>query len=197
MTQLWSPSSWRNLPMTHLPEYPDPEALEAAIRRVSSLPPLVTTWEVLRLKERLAKAARGEMFLLQGGDCSESFAECANDVLSTKLKILLQMGVILMHGGRKGVIHVARLAGQYAKPRSADAETRGGVSLPSYRGDLVNRCEFTPEARRPDPANIPMAYERAALTLNFLRSLTGSGFADLRQADNWDLRFARRSPHAE
>jgi len=161
------------------------------------LPPIVTSWEIEALKDKLAAAQRGEAFLLQGGDCAESQTECTSDNIVQKLKILLQMSLVMLVGMKKPIIRVGRMAGQYAKPRSADFEERNGVSLPSYRGDIVNRLPFTAEDREPDPALMLRGYERAALTLNFVRSLVDGGFADLHHPENWDLKFVGDSPMAE
>ena len=161
---------------------------------LSRLPPIVVSWEIEALRERLAEAQRGQAFLLQGGDCAETFADCESDQIAKKLKILLQMSLVLLHGLKKPIIRVGRMAGQYAKPRSADTETRDGVTLPSYRGDLVNRPEFTAEAREPDPELLLRGYERAALTLNFVRALVDGGFADLHHPEYWDLGFVNHSP---
>ncbi len=193
----WHPASWQSRVATQQPIYRDPAKLEDAIAQLSRLPPLVTSWEIEALKAKLAAAQRGEAFLLQGGDCAESFEDCASDVIVRKLKILLQMSLVLAMGLRKPVIRVGRMAGQYAKPRSADFETRDGVSLPSYRGDLVNRLPFTAEDREPDPMLMLRGYERASLTLNFVRSLVDGGFADLHHPENWDLGFVGDSPLAE
>jgi 3-deoxy-7-phosphoheptulonate synthase len=192
----WSPVSWQEKPALQQPNYPDPAAVEAVVRELARLPPLVTSWEIENLKEQLAGAARGECFLLQGGDCAESFEDCVSDSITSKLKILLQMSLVLLHGTRRRMIRVGRFAGQYAKPRSEDLETRDGVTLPSYRGDLVNRLEFTPAARRPDPQRLLRGYERSALTLNFIRSLVDAGFADLHHPEYWDLAFVEHSPLA-
>src|SRR5690606_19867957 len=146
------------------PAYPDPSAVARVVEHMARLPPLVTSWEVEALKHQLAEAARGEAFLLQGGDCAESFDDCASDTITSKLKILLQMSLILVHGTRKKIIRVGRIAGQYAKPRSADTERRGDDVLPAYRGDVVNRAGFTPEERTPDPELLLRGYERSALT---------------------------------
>jgi 3-deoxy-7-phosphoheptulonate synthase len=162
--------------------------------RLSSLPPLVTSWEILALKEQLAAAAHGECFVLQGGDCCERFDECTSEIIVSKLKILLQMALILVHGSRRRVVRVGRFGGQYAKPRSALLETRGGQSLPSYRGDLINSIEFTAAAREPDPERLVRGYGRAALTLNFIRALDSGGFADLHRPHQWDLTFASETP---
>ncbi|MCA9711051.1 MAG: 3-deoxy-7-phosphoheptulonate synthase, partial [Myxococcales bacterium] len=155
----------------------------------------VTSWEIEALKERLAQAARGEAFLLQGGDCAESFDDCAPNAIATKFKILLQMSLLLVHATRKPVIRVGRIAGQYAKPRSSATEERDGVTLPSYRGDIVNRSPFSPEDRTPDPTLLLRGYERAALTLNFVRALADGGFADLHHPELWDVSFAQGTEH--
>ncbi|MDW8479929.1 MAG: 3-deoxy-7-phosphoheptulonate synthase class II [Xanthomonadales bacterium] len=189
----WRPDSWRGRPALQQPAYPDPEALEAALARLRRLPPLVTSWEILALRERLAEAEEGRCFLLQGGDCAESFAECDSATIAARLKVLLQMSLVLVHGLRLPVVRVGRFAGQYAKPRSAEQETRGGVSLPSYRGDIVNGPEFTPEARRPDPARLLEAHARSAMTMNFVRALVDGGFADLHHPEYWDLDWVRHS----
>jgi 3-deoxy-7-phosphoheptulonate synthase len=157
----------------------------------------VTSWEVETLKGNLARAARGEMFLLQGGDCAESFADCEPAAITSKLKILLQMSLVLVHGTRKPVIRVGRMAGQYAKPRSIDLESRDGQRLPSYRGDLVNQPGFTESERTPDPTLMLRGYERAALTLNFIRALADGGFADLHHPEYWNLSFIKQAGLAE
>ncbi len=193
----WSPTSWQAMPALQQPVYPDAARLEEALRELSSLPPLVTSWEIERLKTQLAEAARGERFLLQGGDCAESFDDCTSDAIANKLKILLQMSLVLVHGARRRVIRVGRFAGQYAKPRSEDMETRGEVSLPAYRGDLINRAPYTVADRTPDPALLLRGYERAGLTINFIRSLIEGGFADLHHPEYWNLAWVKHSPHAE
>ena len=192
----WHPASWQTRQVSQQPLYKDPARLEAALAELARLPPLVTSWEVEELKAKLARAQRGEAFLLQGGDCAESFDECRSENVVQKLKILLQMSLVLMVGLKKPVIRVGRMAGQYAKPRSANEEVRGGKALPSYRGDLVNRSAFVAEDREPDPALMLRGYERAALTLNFVRSLIDGGFADLHHPENWDLDFVGESPMA-
>jgi 3-deoxy-7-phosphoheptulonate synthase len=193
----WTPSSWEAKPASQQPVYSDPEALRRVQARLSRLPPLVTSWEIENLKRQLAEAARGERFLLQGGDCSESFDECEPGPIASKLKILLQMSLILVHGSRKRVIRVGRFAGQYAKPRSAYMETRSNVTLPSYRGDMINCIGFSEAERSPDPELLLRGYERSALTLNFIRSLVAGGFADLHHPEYWDLEFVAHSPLAE
>ncbi len=160
---------------------------------LSQYPPLVTAWEIEHLKAQLADAAAGRRFLLQGGDCAESFAECDGASIINKMKVLLQMSLVLVHGIEKPVIRVGRIAGQYAKPRSADTETRNGVTLPCYRGDIVNASAFTEESRTPDPARMLRGYERAALTLNYVRALARGGFADIHHPENWDLGFVAAS----
>ncbi|HNR23616.1 MAG TPA: 3-deoxy-7-phosphoheptulonate synthase, partial [Steroidobacteraceae bacterium] len=185
----WHPASWQAKPAQQQPRYPDAAALDRAVAELSRLPPIVVSWEVDALRERLAAAQRGEAFLLQGGDCAETFEGCESDKIAKQLKILLQMSLVLLHGLKMPVIRVGRMAGQYAKPRSADTETRDGVTLPSYRGDLVNHPEFTAEARTPDPTLLLRGYERAALTLNFTRALVAGGFADLHHPEYWDLGF--------
>jgi 3-deoxy-7-phosphoheptulonate synthase len=192
----WSPTSWRDKQAAQQPVYRDRAALEDALRQLSRLPPLVTSWEIEALKSSLAEAAQGRQFLLQGGDCAESFDDCESAAIASKLKILLQMSLVLVHGMRKRVIRVGRFAGQYAKPRSDDRESRDGVSLPSYRGDLVNRRAFTAEDREPDPQLLLRGYERAALTVNFVRSLVAGGFADLHHPEYWDLDWVQHSPLA-
>jgi 3-deoxy-7-phosphoheptulonate synthase len=192
----WSPASWQQKPATQQPVYPDATALQSALVQLAKLPPLVTSWEIENLKHQLAEAVRGERFLLQGGDCSESFAECESAAIVSKLKILLQMSLVLVQGGRKRVTRIGRFAGQYAKPRSADTETRNGVSLPAYRGDMINGAGFTREERAPDPQRLLRAYERSGLTINFIRALIEGGFADLRHPEYWELAFVSKSPHA-
>jgi 3-deoxy-7-phosphoheptulonate synthase len=196
-TMAWNPTSWQAKPAQQQPSYADSAGLERVLADLSRLPPIVVSWEVEALRERLAAAQRGQAFLLQGGDCAETFVECESDRITKKLKILLQMSLVLLHGLKKPIIRVGRMAGQYAKPRSADTETRDGVTLPSYRGDLVNRPEFTPEARAADPQLLLRGYERAALTLNFVRALVEGGFADLHHPEYWDLGFVRHSPQKE
>ena len=190
----WSPTSWTAHPAQQQPTYRDPAALARAVEALSRLPPIVVSWEVEALKAQIAEAQRGERFLLQGGDCAETFADCDSGQIARKLKILLQMSLVLLHGMKKPVIRVGRFAGQYAKPRSTDTETRDGVTLPCYRGDLVNRPGFTPAEREPDPELLLRGYERAALTLNFVRALIDGGFADLHHPEYWDLGFVKHSP---
>ncbi|MFO0678175.1 MAG: 3-deoxy-7-phosphoheptulonate synthase class II [Polyangiaceae bacterium] len=189
----WTPESWKAKSDTQAVAYDDDAALARATRELRSRPPLVTPWEIDRLKRQFAEAQEGKRFLLQGGDCAESFDDCRAPVIENRLKILLQMSLVLIHGGKKPVIRVGRFAGQYAKPRSSTTEMHDGVELPSYFGDLVNRPEFTPEARRADPELLVAGYEHAALTLNFIRSLSAGGFADLHHPEYWDLSFLERA----
>jgi len=189
MNEPWSPNSWRSKPLAQTIAYPDPLALKEALTRLSELPPLVTSWEIETLKSQLAEAARGERFILQGGDCAESFRDCRSDIIVRKLKILLKMSIVLIYGSKKQVTRIGRIAGQYAKPRSAETETRDGVTLPSYRGDLINCNAFTKGGRTPDPTLLVRGHEHAALTLNFIRSLVQGGFADFRHPELWDLDF--------
>ena len=193
----WSPTSWQSKPAAQQVGYADGDALARVLDEMGRLPPLVTSWEVEQLRGELARAARGEAFVLQGGDCAESFDDCRSEPIAAKLKILLQMSLVLVHGTRKPVIRIGRIAGQYAKPRTADVETRGEVTLPAYRGDLINRDAFTAEDRAPDPVLMLRAYERAALTLNFIRALTDGGFADLHHPEYWDVSFAKGAPNAD
>ena len=190
----WSPTSWTLRPAEQQPTYRDAAALQRVVAELGRLPPTVVSWEVDDLKRQVADAQQGRRFLLQGGDCAETFADCESGQIARKLKILLQMSLVLLHGLKKPVIRVGRFAGQYAKPRSADTETRDGVTLPSYRGDLVNRPGFSLAEREPDPELLLRGYERAALTLNFVRALVDGGFADLHHPEYWDLDFVHHSP---
>ena len=192
----WSPASWQARRAAQQPVYPDAKALKLALAQLARLPPLVTSWEIEGLKHQLAESVRGERFLLQGGDCSESFEDCESGAIARRLKILLQMSLVLVQGAKKRVIRVGRIAGQYAKPRSADHEVRQEVSLPTYRGDMINRPGFTLADRTPNPDLLLRGYERAALTLNFIRALVDGGFADMHHPEYWDLGFASKSPLA-
>ena len=190
----WAPDSWQHKPAVQQPSYPDADALAAALKQLHALPPLVTSWEVLALKRKLADAAEGRCFLLQGGDCAESFADCTSPIISNRLKVLLQMSLVLVHGLKLPVVRIGRFAGQYAKPRSTDTETRAGETLPCYRGDIVNAPEFTADARRPDPRRLIEAHSKSALTMNFTRALIDGGFADLHHPEYWDLAWVEHSP---
>src|SRR3954453_17367874 len=188
------PASWHGKPAQQQPTYPAQQALHEVVGQLSRPPPLVVSWEIEALKENIAAAQRGERFVLQGGDCAESFDDCQSDNIAKKLKILLQMSLVLVYGLKKPVIRIGRMAGQYAKPRSADTETRDGVTLPCYRGDNINHPAFTAADREPDPQLLLRGYERAGLTLNFVRALIDGGFADLHHPEYWDLDFVRHSP---
>jgi 3-deoxy-7-phosphoheptulonate synthase len=197
LTRPWSPSSWRGLPIQQQPRYRDPAAVDAAVDVVRGLPPLIAPGEVDALRRHCAAAAQGKAFLLQGGDCAERFQDCAKEPIEAKLKILLQMSLVLTWGARLPVIRVGRMAGQYAKPRSADTEVINGVEMPSYRGDHVHRIEETPEAREPDPRRLIEAYFRSAATLNYARALVDGGFADLHRPHHWQLDFVRSDTHRQ
>ena len=192
----WQPDLWQSRPAAQQPVYPDAGALRRVLGQLAHLPPLVTSWEIENLKQQLAGAVRGERFLLQGGDCSESFADCESAAITSKLKILLQMSLVLVQGAKKRVTRIGRFAGQYAKPRSADTETREEVTLPCYRGDMINRSGFTAAERTPEPELLLRAYERAGLTINFIRALIDGGFADLHHPEYWDLGFVANTAHA-
>ncbi|MEE3001618.1 MAG: 3-deoxy-7-phosphoheptulonate synthase class II [Planctomycetota bacterium] len=192
----WTQQTWRERPVTHQPDYPDAALMDSVLEDLATLPPLVTSWEIETLKAQLAEAARGERFLLQGGDCAEQFNTCTPEAITNKLKILLQMSLVLVHGTRKRVIRVGRFAGQYAKPRSSPTEERDGQALASYFGDNVNSADYNEAARVPDPRRLITGYERSALTLNFIRSLIGGGFADLHHPEFWNLDFVQHSPRA-
>jgi 3-deoxy-7-phosphoheptulonate synthase len=189
----WHPLSWRDRPIKQGVTYPDEALLDTTLTRLRTLPPLVTSWEVERLKEILAEAQEGRRFVLQGGDCAETLDDCQPDLISAKMKILLQMSLVLVHSTMKPVVRIGRMAGQYAKPRSQAWEVRqtadGEVKLPNYFGDLFNRNEFTAESRAFDPTLMLTGYQHASMTLNFVRSLAEGGFADLHHPEQWDLDF--------
>jgi 3-deoxy-7-phosphoheptulonate synthase len=187
-------STWADLPAAQQPDWPDVERVEQAVQQLRSFPPLVFAGECDQLRAQLALAATGRAFVLQGGDCAETFDAVGADAIRAKLKTVLQMAIVLTYGGSLPVVKVGRIAGQYAKPRSNGVERRGDVSLPAYRGDMVNALDFTVDARRPDPARMIEAYHRAAATLNLLRAFTQGGYADLRQVHAWNQDFVRDSP---
>ncbi len=193
----WKPESWKKFPALQQANYPDQEALDRALTKLSSLPPLVTSWEILSLRDQIAEAQAGKRFVLQGGDCAESFSECCSPLITNRLKVLLQMSLALIHGLQMPVVRIGRFAGQYAKPRSSDLETRDGVTLPSYRGDLVNAFEFTEQDRIPDPQRLLQAHAYSALTMNFVRALVDGGFADLHHTEYWELGWLDHSPLAD
>lgn len=192
--QPWSASSWRQRTALQLPAYPDPAALADVVARLSALPPLIFPGEITQLKERLAAASRGQAFLLQGGDCAESFDELGQMPVESTFRVILQMAVVLTYAAACPVIKVGRIAGQFAKPRSSETETLEGLTLPSYRGDIINGAEFSPAARTPDPQRLLTAYSHSAATLNLLRALAQGGFADLHRVHGWTADFVRRSP---
>ena len=189
----WSVDSWTHKPVAQKVEYGDQNELAEVVDKLRRLPPLVTSWEVEELKSLIADAQVGNRFLLQGGDCAETLADCLPERIAAKLKILIQMSIVLIRGARRPIIRVGRFAGQYAKPRTSPTETRDGVELPSYFGDLVNRPQFDAQARRPDPQLLLAGYMHAALTLNFVRALSGGGFADLRRPEYFDLSYFERA----
>jgi len=190
MTKGWKKSDWRGRPRVQMPDYEDADALAAVEAQLSKYPPLVFAGEARRLKRALGAASEGRAFLLQGGDCAESFAEFSADLIRDTFKVMLQMAVVLTYGAKVPVVKVGRMAGQFAKPRSAPTEVVGGVELPSYRGDIINGFEPTEEARRPDPARMLQAYTQAAATLNLLRAFSTGGFADIHRVHAWTLGFA-------
>lgn len=189
MAQAWSKSDWRQKPRVQMPDYIDDAALKAAEDQLASYPPLVFAGEVMGLRSRLAAAAKGDAFLLQGGDCAESFEEFGANMIRDTYKVMLQMAVVLTYAAKVPVIKVGRVAGQFAKPRSAPMEAKEGVELPSYRGDIINGLDFTPEARIPDPARMLKAYTQAAASLNLLRAYSQGGFADIERVHEWTLDF--------
>jgi 3-deoxy-7-phosphoheptulonate synthase len=194
MSERWTPNSWRGKPVQQVPAYPDAAALEGVERQLAGFPPLVFAGEARKLKRALAKVAAGEAFLLQGGDCAESFAEHSADNIRDFFRVFLQMAVVLTFAGASPVVKVGRIAGQFAKPRSAPDETVDGVTLPSYRGDIVNDIEFTAEARIPDPRRQMEAYRQSAATLNLLRAFATGGYANLENVHRWMLGFVKDSP---
>jgi 3-deoxy-7-phosphoheptulonate synthase len=193
----WSPQSWRSFPIRQAPAYPDKAAVVAAETELRALPPLIFAGEARALRAELARVAAGEAFLLLGGDCAETFAEFHANAVRDTLKVLLQMAVVLSYAAGAPVVKVARLAGQFAKPRSARTETHNGVTLPSYFGDIVNDLTFTAAARTPDPSRMLRAYSQAAITLNLLRAFTQGGFADLNRVQQWNQAFVAASPQGE
>ncbi|MGQ3892242.1 3-deoxy-7-phosphoheptulonate synthase class II [Legionella sp. CNM-4043-24] len=192
----WSPTSWQQFSYQQAASYPDESQVDRVVEQLGQLPPLVTSGEIKNLKKALAMAGRGQAFILQGGDCAESFNDCRSDTISNKLKIMLQMSLVLLHGMHKPIIRIGRIAGQYAKPRSSDFETINGVTLPSYRGDLVNSPEFDAQSRIPNPKLMLQGYSCAAMTLNFIRALLNGGFANLNHPHKWDLSFVEHSAQA-
>ena len=194
MTAKWSPGSWRDRPIQQVPEYPDPAVLERVEVTLETYPPLVFAGEARRLRSQLAKVADGQAFLLQGGDCAESFAEFHPNNIRDTFRVLLQMAVVMTFGAALPVLKLGRMAGQFAKPRSAPTEVKDGVELPSYRGDIVNGIDFDADSRVPDPERLLRAYNQAAATLNLLRAFAQGGFADLHKVHQWNLEFVAGSP---
>jgi 3-deoxy-7-phosphoheptulonate synthase len=197
MTSTWSPASWRNLPVQQVPDYPDAAALADVETKLATFPPLVFAGEARRLKKALAEVAAGKAFLLQGGDCAESFLEHGADNIRDFFRVFLQMAVVLTYAGGVPVVKVGRIAGQFAKPRSSPMEKKNGIELPSYRGDIVNGPEFTPESRIPDPKRQLEGYRQSAATLNLLRAFASGGYADLERVHQWMLGFVKDSPQSE
>jgi 3-deoxy-7-phosphoheptulonate synthase len=193
----WTPASWRDCPIRQVPSYPDPDRLAAMEARLTRFPPLVFAGEARRLQAQLALSSTGQAFVLQGGDCAESFGDFTANVIRDTFRVLLQMAVVLTFGGAVPVVKLGRMAGQFAKPRSSDTETIGGVTLPSYRGDIVNGPEFSAQARLPDPARMEFGYFQSAGTLNLLRAFASGGYADLHEVHRWNLDFVEKSPLVE
>lgn len=195
--QKWTPDGWRQKPARHIPEYPDPEALGAVEKTLSGFPPLIFAGEARNLRSHLADVAEGKAFLLQGGDCAESFAEFKPDNIRDTFRVLLQMAVLLTYAASCPVIKVGRMAGQFAKPRSSSTEKQGDVTLTSYLGDIVNGIEFDPVARVPDPQRLLQAYSQSAATLNLLRAFAQGGYANLERVSSWTRGFVANSPQGE
>ena len=197
MTKNWSPNSWRSKPALQMPSHPDAKATGAVEERLRSFPPLVFAGEARKLKRILAEVSEGKAFLLQGGDCAESFAEFHPNNIRDTFRVLLQMAVVLTYGAACPVVKVGRMAGQFAKPRSGDNETIDGITLPSYRGDMINGMDFTVEARTPDPIRLEHVYNQSAATLNLLRAFAQGGYADLHKVHSWNLDFVSDSKYGE
>src|SRR4051812_25641307 len=193
----WSPSTWRARPALQLPSYDDARLLHETEQRLSDLPALIFPGEIAQLRTRLAAVARGEAFLLQGGDCAESFDEVGQEPVESTFRVILQMAVVLTYAAACPVVKVGRIAGQFAKPRSSEVETVDGATLPSYRGDIINGSTFSADARRPDPRRLLTAYSQSATTLNLRRAMAQGGFADLREVHRWTADFVRSSPQGE
>lgn len=193
----WTPSSWRSHPIRQIPQYPNADTLHQAEQQLAALPPLVFAGEARELRRQFQLVTEGKAFLLQGGDCAESFAEFSANNIRDTFKVMLQMAVVLTFAGSCPVVKVARMAGQFAKPRSADTETINGIELPSYRGDIINNIDFTTESRTPDPERMVKAYNQAAATLNLLRAFAQGGMADLHKVHQWNLDFVEKSPLGE
>lgn len=197
MTTFWTPSSWRTKPAKQMPNYPDTDALHHVEKTLANLPPLVFAGEARQLTQDLGKVARGEAFLLQGGDCAESFSEFHSNHIRDTFMSLMQMAVVLTFAGQSPVVKIGRIAGQFAKPRSSDTETQQAITLPAYRGDIVNGIGFTEAERTPDPERMLKAYHQSALTLNLLRAFAQGGLADLHQVHQWNRVFVEKSPQSD
>ena len=197
MTQNWTPQSWRDKPSLQLPHYKDQAVLKATEKELGNLPPLVFAGEARSLQDNLSLAANGQAFLLQGGDCAESFAEFNANKIRDTFRVILQMAVVMTYSGSMPIIKVGRMAGQFSKPRSSDTETQGDVTLPSYRGDNINGLEFSPESREPNPRRMVDGYHQAAATLNLLRAFASGGYANLNKVNQWNLGFVDSSPLGE
>src|SRR3569833_4373089 len=197
MAAKWAPENWRTKPVSQMPDYPDQAKLNQVEDKLRGYPPLVFAGEARRLQETLGQVAEGQAFLLQGGDCAESFAEFSANNIRDTFRVLLQMAVVLTFGAALPVVKVGRMAGQFAKPRSAPTEVIDGVELPSYRGDIINGIEFSKAARIPDPERLVQSYNQSAATLNLLRAFAQGGFADLHKVHRWNLDFVERSPAGE
>jgi 3-deoxy-7-phosphoheptulonate synthase len=194
MTQSWAPDTWKNKPAKQLPAYPDASKLAIAQSTIAAMPPLVFAGEARKLKSQLADVANGKAFVLQGGDCAESFAEFGANKIRDTFRVMLQMAIVMTFAGSVPVVKMGRVAGQFAKPRSDDNETKDGITLPVYRGDIINGFDFNPESRIPDPERMVKAYNQAAATLNLLRAFAQGGYADLRKVHSWNLDFIEDSP---
>src|SRR3954469_15756464 len=197
MAAKWAPDSWTQAEARQLPTYPDAAALDAATAQLTSYPPLVFAGEARNLTADLARVAEGKAFLLQGGDCAESFAEHSANNIRDTFRVILQMAVVLTYASKLPVVKLGRMAGQFAKPRSADTEVQGGVELPAYRGDIVNDIDFTAAGRAPDPQRMIRAYSQSAATLNLLRAFASGGYANLAQVHRWTHDYMGRSPWAK
>jgi len=189
----WQPDSWKNFPILQQPTYDDPAEVEKVLQKISGLPPLVFSGEIDNLRHHLAEVCEGRAFLLQGGDCAESFEACRSELIANKIKILLQMSLVMCYGSRKPIVRVGRIAGQYAKPRSSNHEEIDGEKYLSFRGDIVNSFQADKELRKADPGRLLRSYQKSALTLNFIRAMISGGFADLHHPENWNLRFIEKS----
>lgn len=197
MTQTWAPTTWRDKPAKQLPEYPDEAKLQAAEKTLAAMPPLVFAGEARNLKSQLAQVCEGKAFILQGGDCAESFAEFGANKIRDTFRVLLQMAIVMTFAGSIPVVKMGRVAGQFAKPRSDDKETKDGETLPIYRGDIINGMDFNADSRIPDPERMVKAYNQSAATLNLLRAFAQGGYADLQKVHNWNLDFIQGSPLSE